>query len=386
MKVLIVPDIHLGVKSHGKDYPDKLNSRIQDKLFLMDFVYTVADDKTVDRIVLLGDIFEKEQPEPILITLFYKWLTQCCSVAPVDIIMGNHDFKRAGQKATSILDTIPAARIKNCKIYSSITTKDYDDLSITYIPFFDFKEFSFPTNQEAVSFISDCIKNEKPANKKNIALGHMAIEKSIYIGDEIADDHNELFLSPDTFINYNYTFMGHIHKPQILSKKPFVAHLGSLDKKAFDEGDKFICIYDSETNKYEYIKLPCRNLVDISISVPVEVKDTNQYILNEINKISSSDLTNSIVRLKVETLANDAEPVAKKDISKLLAALNVQHISEITEKKTISAVEKKIDIDETTNPYQAVDAFMNTIKADDEFKLEVITICKGIIKQVEDHQ
>ena len=383
MKFLIMPDLHFGQKSFGRDHPDKLNSRIQDQLYLMEFIYETAKKQNIDQLIMTGDVFDKENPEPILISTFFKWLTKCAELFRVDIVVGNHDIKRVGNNIISILDTIPAARVKNCFIHKTIETLKSGDLSITYIPFFDKKQFSFETNSEATEFIVAAIKQSVKSNKaeKNIAIGHLAIEKSIYVGDEIADECNELFMPVSAFNDFDYTLMGHIHPYQVMSKKPYVAHLGSVDKKSFSESDKFICMYDSEKNTIKYIKLPCRNLVDINVSIPSDVKDTNEYIKNEINKYSEQ-LPNAIVRIKVDILANDAEIINKKEIYKLLADMNIQHLAEMIEKKSVGIVETKTDIDETTNPYKAIDLFLPLIDADETFKQEVSIICKEIIKNV----
>lgn len=384
MKIIIVPDLHFGAKSFGKDYPDKLNSRIQDQIYLMEFIFEKAKQLKIDKMILVGDVFDKEHPEPILISTFFKWLTKCVELFSVDIIMGNHDYKRSGNTTISILDAITAARIKNCKIYKKIEAVTIDDLSIIYIPYFDKKEFSFETNKEATKFLVNEIKDKikECKSKKKISVGHLALEHSIYVGDEVVDDHNEIFIPTSTFNDCDYTWFGHIHNPQILSKKPFVAHIGSVDKKTFSDGDKFICLYDSDKNNYKDIKLPCRNLVDIIITVPSDIKDTNSFIKDEIQKISDDQFTESIVRVKIEIEANDSEPVDKKELNKILYSKNIQHITDMIEKKRVGAIEIKTEIDETTDPYKAVDMFLPLVDADESFKKEVAIICKEIISDI----
>lgn len=385
MKIMLVPDIHLGVKSHGKDFPNKLNSRIKDRIDLMEFVYDKCIENKINRMILLGDIFEKEEPEPILLSIFFEWLSKCTDHMFVDIVMGNHDYKRVGNNIITILDCVPAARIKNCKIYKTIETNKFDELSITYVPFIDRRQSGFDKNEDAIkdilSKIDLSISNNQ--SEKNICVGHMAIEKSIYVGDEIDDEFNELFLPTTGFSKFNYCWMGHIHKPQILHTKPYVAHLGSLDKRNYDEGDKFICIYDSDTNRFKDIKLPCRQLVDISIIIPTDVKDTTEYIKQELKKIETEkNIDDAILRIKVEITAADASSIDKKEIDKFFVKMNIQHVSEFVEKKKTEAISLNMaNIDETMDPYKAVDLFLESVEADDNFKKEVAAACKEIIKE-----
>lgn len=379
MKILIIPDIHFGNKSFGKDFPDKINSRIQDQLYLLDHVHNIAVENNVDRMVILGDVFDKEHPEPILITLFLKWLTKCAEKFEIDIIMGNHDYKRVGNKIVSILHAIPAARIKNCQIISEIETRYFTNFSITYIPFTDRKELNIEKNIDATNCVVDQINKSIVGKAKHrIALGHMAIEKSLYIGGEISDEHNEIFVPISAFNHFDYTWMGHIHSPQILNKKPFVAHLGSIDKKTFKDGDKFVCIYDSHKNSFVDFKLPCRQLVDIAISIPKEIENISEYIKDEISKFNIGD---AIVRIKVES-ENENAIFNRKDINQILSNMNVHHVAEISEKNAIEAIEAKIEIDESTDPYKAVDAFMNCIDVSDNQKGEISKTCKAIIGEV----
>ena len=82
--------------------------------------------------------------------------------------------------------------------------------------------------------------------------------------NEIDDCITELFCETEMFNKYDYTWLGHIHKPQVLSKKPYIGHIGSMDISDFGEKnqEKFIVLFDS--NSFDAFEI-ILNIVSINI-------------------------------------------------------------------------------------------------------------------------
>lgn len=388
MKILLVPDIHLGVKSFGKDNVGKLNSRIIDQFELLNFVYDQGVENNIDRMILSGDIFDKEEPEPVLISMFFEWLSKCTDHFYVDIVLGNHDYKRNGKEIITILDSIPAARFKQTKVYKQLTTTIYekDSLAITYIPFTDRDEMGFEKNSDAVNSLCENIDlSLKQSNgqlcKQKIAVGHLSIENSIYVGDEICNEYKELFLPTSAFELFDFTWMGHIHNPQVLSTKPFVAHIGSLDRKSFSEKEKYITLYDSEKQDYVDIQLPCRNLIDVSIEIPENIQNTTEYVKEQLEQIEN--YKDAIVRVQVNVKSHNAQGIDKKEIAKLLETNKVQNVASIIEKKATAVIvnDKEDEITETLLPKHALKKCVAKMDLDPNLEKDVIDFCLSIIDE-----
>ena len=244
MKVILLGDPHLGRSvSIGKvGLGLNLNSRIIDQFNLLDWTLDQAIENNANDIIITGDVYEDPKPQHSLMTLFMGWLKKCQGHnINVHVIMGNHDMLRSGSVYSSPLDIITEADLDGIRVYKDTDTIMVDDAAFTIVPFRDRKSFGVSTNAEAVSILKDSLIYELasiPNICKKILIGHLAIEGSIPVGDEIDDITNELFCPLEMFNGYDYVFMGHVHKPQVLqNKNPHIAHIGSMDISNFGETD-----------------------------------------------------------------------------------------------------------------------------------------------------
>lgn len=347
--VIILGDIHLGKGTNiGRaGVGASLNSRIADQLNLLDWTLDQAHERCVDDIIITGDVFEDPKPHPSLITMFLAWLKKCQAYnVHVHIILGNHDMLRSGMVFTSSLDIISEVDLENVSVYKSVNTILIGSSAFTLVPFRDRKSFSSNSNAEGVIILRDSLVYELasiPVTYKKILVGHLAIEGSIPIGDEIDDMANELFCPLDMFQGYDYVWMGHVHKPQIMKKKnPYVAHIGSMDISNFGETDheKHIVIVDCDSqDKFEQVFLPTRPLKKLTITVPKDTEDTTAFVLDEIKK-EKLDFNRAIVRVEISLAAPELKPINKSVIEKYLTENGTFNVTAISESKKVALIKK----------------------------------------------
>jgi exonuclease SbcD len=345
---IILGDVHLGKGTNiGKSgVGSTLNSRIVDQLTLLDWTLDRAVEHHADHIIITGDIFEDPKPHPALITLFIAWLKRCqVHDVIVHLIRGNHDILRTGQFYTSPLDIITEADIDKVNVYQDVDTIIIGTTAFTFVPYRDRKSFSVGSNADAIALVRDSLVYELasiPETYHKVLVGHLAIEGSIWIGDEFDDLNNELFCPLDMFQGYDYVWMGHVHKPQVMQKKnPYIAHIGSMDISNFGETDhkKHIVIFNcAEENGYSIEYLPTRPLQKISISVPKDTVDTTAYVLDEIKKAGIQD--KAIVRIDVSLTAPDLKSVNKSTIEKYLTGNGASTVNAISESKKVNLIKK----------------------------------------------
>lgn len=344
--VIIVPDTHIGKNiSMGKVATGtSINSRVEDQFNLLDYIFDCAIENGVNNIIFTGDIFENVKPEHYLITLFISWLKKCqVYQIKVHIILGNHDIIRKGTAITSSLDIISEIELDNVTVYKQTDTIFIESSAFTLMPFKDRKYFGTQSNVEALSLLKDSLIYELasiPATYHKILVGHLAIEGSIPVGDEIDDISNELFCPLDMFTGYDYVWMGHVHTPQVMNKNPYISHIGSMDISNFTESEqkKHIVIIDCNSGKFITQNLPTRSLKKIEIIVPKDV-NTTDYIISEIEKIKST-VDNSIVKLDISLSSPELLSANKSKIEKLLLDSGVSHVAGFHESKNISLIKK----------------------------------------------
>lgn len=365
MSFLIIGDPHLSKgTSLGKTVlGSNLNSRIIDQLDLLDWSLDRAVHHHVNDIILTGDVFDDPKPQTSVITLLISWLKKCnLNHIKVHIIMGNHDMLRSGTAYNSPLDIIEECGIEGVYVYRNINTCIFDGFAITFLPFKDRKSLSTSSNSEAMDMIKNQLNYEMssiPTTYKKIVVGHLAIEGSIPVGDEVDDLSNELMCPMTLFEGYDYVWMGHIHKPQIMNKNPYIAHIGSMDISDFGEVDqeKKIVIFDlSYDNNFIEEKLPTRNLKKISLEIPEEEENPTQYVLNAL-KQDKVDYSKAIVRLEV-SIKNKEKSINKSEIEKYLinrGSFNVANINEIKKqnilKKENNNLNNKMDVSTAIKQY-----------------------------------
>jgi len=374
-KYLIVGDIHLGKGlSIGKPgIGNALNSRVVDQVKLLDWVIDQAIDNNVESVIITGDICEDPKPDYALIDIFLEFLKRLeIYNINVEIIVGNHDIKRTGSYYRSFLDLITTADISSVYVHKYVNTIIKKDVGFTLLPFRDRRSLKCKTDKEAFSKISSLLTYELeciPNDSDRILIGHLAIEGSIFVGDEIDNQSNELMCPLDTFEGYDYVWMGHVHKPQVCSKDPYIAHVGSLDISDFGEMDhqKIVILYDTES-KFKEIKVPSRPLRKIHIDVPEGFSPTS-YVINHISAIDkTTPLKNSIVRVDIKLLDEDADNIDRKEIEECIYNLDAYYICNLSESRNISviAMDDYHDIDNKVDTKAAIKIWAKYEKFDDD--------------------
>jgi exonuclease SbcD len=366
MNCLILGDIHLG-KGLSVGRPAEqgnLNSRIQDQIDLLDWAYEYCLDKHIEHIIITGDVYQDYRPHPAVISIFMRWLKKCeRSAVTVHIVMGNHDILRSGQYVVSALDLVSELELEGATVYKDISRVELDDYTLVFVPFRDKRMYEAKSKEEALQKLEAELLPmlAEPSNKTKVCIGHLALEGSLSIGDEISDHLNELYVPPEMFEWFDFVWMGHIHHPQVIQHhKPYAAHIGSLDRSDFSktevEHGKIAIVLDSSTEKrFSELDLPIRNLWPINVDVPPG-KESTEYVINELCLISKRiDFKNSIVRLDIQLNGSELDNVDRDKIESYLRNnLEIHHLCGFSEARTISTIQ--IDPE---------DAFDNSMKVDD---------------------
>lgn len=390
---IILGDPHVGKGTNiGKSgIGSSLNSRIVDQLNLLDWTLDRAIEHHASHIIVTGDVFEDPKPHPSLIVLFMAWCKKCqANGVRVVIIMGNHDVFRSGYTYTSPLDIITEADMEGIDVYKDINTIIIGTSAFTLVPYRDRKAFSAGSNAEAIQIVRESLVYELasiPATYHKVLIGHLAIEGSIPIGDEIDDLTNELFCPLDMFQGYDYVWMGHVHKPQVMQKKnPYIAHIGSMDISNFGETDhkKHIVVFNcDDPNDWTREDLPTRPLQKISVTVPKDTKDTTAYVLDQIKKAGIQE--KAIVRVEVALTTPELQSVNKSDVDKYLTANGAFSVNGISESKKITLIKKDNNntIDTKMDVSSAIKTYAQTYVEDDmrpnfiELSMELYNLYKA---------
>ena len=207
-------------------------------------LYKSLEKNQVDRIVLAGDIVHnKNDLSPELVQIISELFTNLSKIAPLDIIIGNHD-KIIGQstKLDSISPITDYLNLENLTLYKNSGLFEVAD-NLVYGIFAIDDEENFPYQ----------ISN-KNSNKTYIALFHGAISGAKTDVNYTIKSNYET----DMFTNYDIAMLGDIHKFQDLStNKTKINFVGSLIQQSFGENlsQHGYLLWNIQNKSYKFIKI-----------------------------------------------------------------------------------------------------------------------------------
>ena len=354
--VLHFADTHIGVESYGKtDYDTGLSSRVRDFLRRMDEMINFARENDVDLVIFAGDAFHSRSPNPTYQREFAHRIRDLKDLAPVVLLVGNHDLPINPMRASSVeiydtlaIDNVHVAaeyrveRIETKRGPVVVATAPYplrpllmnhanimtDPLSMSEI------------NKQMQEILATTLVNmtdeaDRYGDIPRLLVGHFTVSGSI-LGSE-----QSIVFGRDVTVNlpviaddrWDYVALGHIHKHQNLTRKhegkPPVVYSGSLERIDFgEEGDvKGFCWVKlaRHQTEWEFIKSNARHFVTLETDLRHSEKPTRDVI----KLIMHSDLSECVVRIRVQLTPQTQVHFHENEIRHALKKAGVFSISGI---------------------------------------------------------
>lgn len=275
---MLYSDLHLRISDPlGAPTADGLNTRVVSKLNSLSKVIRYAIDRNCDQIIDLGDTFDTINPPSRLRNAFMRKVADATDNGIQWIrIPGNHETD--GIEA----DGLDLGMVDRDTYFISPTICEHPKLEgITFIP----------------EIKVDKIVEELNKNKHDLIIGHFEVTGSIYQSGSMGISG----VPQSLFVDRSFpTFLGHIHKRQILCDDRIV-YIGALCKRDF--GDKDIitgCCYlellfdglSLVRVDYEFIPIPDIDLIQISF------KEGDKLVKDDSNIVSFG--SESIIKIRCE--------------------------------------------------------------------------------------
>jgi len=234
-----ISDIHLRLRHRHKEYKHVFRN-----------LYRELRIRKPDIIVVAGDVFHsKNHLSPEAIDMAGDFFNRLAKIAPVYVIIGNHDtiVAQKGRK-DSVSAVLKLVDNKEVFLFEKSGLQEVDNIVFGVFDFNDEKNFPLhPTRKDDKIYIA---LFHGPVNKSEINLNYFL----------------ESRYSVDMFDGYDIVMLGDIHRQQDLQgyepsrkgrkTKPIVSYSGSLCQQNFGEShDKGYLMWDIPNKSYEFIKV-----------------------------------------------------------------------------------------------------------------------------------
>lgn len=361
MKLAILGDTHFGKGySIGKiDSKQQLNTRLLDYINTMNFVIDHCRDNKISHLIITGDIFEHKRPEASQTKVFSKLISRLMSLnIHTHIVVGNHDIIRDSK--TTTVDMFAELNLPLINIWTNLRTVHIGDenngLNIIFMPYCTRQMLQCFDNESAVKILQNKIKNEIKSIKNNdpiFIVGHFTLlgaqSHGILLNSNVTSD---IILPIKSFPSkVDAIIMGHIHQHQIVSKKPYALHIGSMERSNFREGEDEKYLLEIENLKFTYRSLPTRKLCDIVLDCSDLDLDSNieKDIKEKIIKLDKN-INDSICRIEIIIDECMVNALNTNDIKNMIKKeFNIYHCANIFYKTVSKKQLRSSEITEKTN-------------------------------------
>ncbi len=330
--LLHLADLHIGMENHGRIDPvSGLHSRLIDYLERLDEAIDLGLEAGVDAVLIAGDIYKSRTPNPTHQREFAKRINRLRRAdLPVVILTGNHDISPTAGRAHSIeiFETlmVDGVTIADRPRLHLIETRA-GPLQLIALPWItrhalltkeelrlaSFLEIEAMLLLRVENFLRSTAEQLDPDLPAVLTI-HGSIdgattgaERQIMLGKDLVLPRSLVALP-----GIDYVAMGHIHKHQALGEHPPIVYPGSIERVDFGEEheDKGCVLVELEkgNTRWRFQRLSARPFV----TVDVDVRNSPDPQARVALAIEKQNLHDAVVRVKVETLAEQA-PLLRTD-------------------------------------------------------------------------
>lgn len=267
MKILHTSDLHIGKYIGTYDLKE-------DTEYVLNQVVDTAIRERVEVVLISGDVFDRPNPSEEAIKMYVSFLKELLDKnIKVIAISGNHD---SGIRLSAYKDILGKGYFVEGEFNSPMRkvslNDEYGPVNFYLLPFFT--PFIVKSNLKLEKGLEnydlamdEIIKRENiDTSQRNIILAHQFVAGFKFGGSEEdfsysnGDEKNVAgvgIISLDKFQNFDYVALGHIHKPQKISRET-IRYSGSLLKyktSEIDGPDKSVVIIDLKEKGNIEVKL-----------------------------------------------------------------------------------------------------------------------------------
>lgn len=235
MKFLHLSDLHLGKRLNAF-------SLLEDQQYMLSQLCDIVEREQTDAVILAGDIYDKAVPSAEAVQLFDHFLSRLVQLhQTVLLISGNHDSPERIAFGASLMESshVHIAPVFSGTIAPVVLHDAYGEIFYWLLPFVRpaqvrpfFPDAVIGGFQDAVQTILESLPLDPAA--RNLMVTHQFVAgASLYdSGEQIIGGTDQI--CADLFAPFDYTALGHIHRPQQVTREN-IRYSGSPLKYSLSE-------------------------------------------------------------------------------------------------------------------------------------------------------
>lgn len=309
--LIVMRFIHLGDLHLGRYLGDF--DLIDDQRYMLDQIIEIIRQKSVDAVLIAGDVYDKSVPSEAAMNLLDYFLRKLAeNKVKTYMISGNHDSDDRLNYGSNLfqVNDIYISSVFDGTLHRYSLTDEYGSVNVYLLPFVKasqvrhfFENDKIETYEDAVRTIIDHTNID--VNERNVIVAHQFVagigQNPDMGGSEGMAVQNVGLVESigySTFDKFDYVALGHIHSPQSIGRKE-VRYAGSMLKYSLKE---------AHNNKsVPVVTMGEKNQIDIEL-VPLKPKRDVIHIqgkLKEILKNPESAENYMYITLTDEELVNN---------------------------------------------------------------------------------
>ena len=321
IRILHFADTHIGMENYGRLSPQSgLNSRVEDFLRRIDEMIAYAREHDVDLTIFAGDAFKTRTPNPTFQREFAWRVRDLTELAPLVMLVGNHDLAPMALKASSIeiYDTLAVPNVWVAdKFDLKVVETKRGPVAVGAAPYpirsrllqdeetagLTISQIDMHLQEVLDGVLEELAEKADAEDMPRLLTGHFTVagavwgsERQIMLGRDI-----EVARASLADPRWDYVALGHVHKHQNLTAKrdgvPPVVYSGSIERIDFGEEHdvKGFCWVELERGnaQWSFVPLSARPFVTIE----ADLKDSENPTQETVDLIEARNLEGAVVRL-----------------------------------------------------------------------------------------
>ena len=262
MRLLHTADWHLGARLIERE-------RLTEHAAFLDWLIETLRSEKIDALLFSGDVFDAANPPQDAVALYFDFLKRLADLKTVKAVItgGNHD-------SASHLNA-PRELLRRFEVHvfghAGDNVVDLGDVIVAAVPFLRERDLRQATAGEAMSDVQSQVRSairehyaaqlaacrDIAQQRPVIAMGHLTVlgattsdsERDIHIGNLGA-------VGADIFAGFDYTALGHLHRPQRVGGQETVRYSGSPIALSFSEAADAKSVVIIDTQNHSPVPIP----------------------------------------------------------------------------------------------------------------------------------